>query len=377
MNTDPTHYDQNVSNREIWGTHTITTTTKRTIDTKRTQRVLRFVKAPLQTALNELRPWRYVDADFKRGKYSYGSFIRTRQREDLVDALYYYRKAHSNSNQEYDQFPSIITAYAISLYEFNRLFGDREDRCADVIRLFNEVLAIWDKANLRPEEYSETVVYLGYSYMRHYEQTKAPYAAQLAIASYERARNLELEGVHLSDRIRALSLNGSACIISTSYDLDPAIEDGELERAIGYLTEAIELSVRDPDLQARCFRNLALCHYRRYRRHPEQMDDLDGAIECNKKALVLRQDHPVTLHYLAWEYLTRYNTTNQEDDIRLAERAAEEAERLTLKGSKDLEDIRSLQSNIRMCKGRNSAPLLQVSLDSVPGWAGSVGGYSG
>ena len=83
VNTDPTHYDQNVSNREIWGTHTITTTTKRTINTKRTQRVLRFVKAPLQTALNELRPWRYVDADFKRGKYFYMDRLSEHDKERI------------------------------------------------------------------------------------------------------------------------------------------------------------------------------------------------------------------------------------------------------------------------------------------------------
>jgi len=330
----------------IWESRSVTTTTKQATKTKRKRRVLHFVTSPLQATLDELRPWRYVEADFKAGKSAYASFQRTRRKDDLETAVDHYKRAYSNSNEEHDQFPFIINAYAYSLLKFNPLYGSGENQWMDVIKLYNEVLRIWDKESPRPLQYSSTLINLGNSYLYHYEQTKRPDAAQLAIETFDRV--WDYGGVE--DWIRAECLIGSARAISMSYEIDSRVEEGDLEKVIGDLKEASEEPHWSHSLQARYFQTLAECHSRRHRRHPERLDDLNEAIDCNKKSMELRQleGDPVTLHNLALSYLTRYTTTNQEGDLRSAETAAQNAKKYAAKGSNQRAQIQALQCTIEL-----------------------------
>jgi len=135
-----------------------------------------------------------------------------------------------------------------------------------------------------------------------------------------------------------------------SYDIDSRVEEGDLEKVIGDLKEAIEEPHWSRSLQARYFQTLAECHSRRHRRHPERLDDLNEAIDCNKKSMELRQleGDPVTLHNLALSYLTRYSTTNQEGDLRSAETAVQNANKYAAKGSNQRAQIQALQCTIEL-----------------------------
>ena len=312
---------------------------------------------------NLIFPWRFVEADLKQGDSMLKSYKKTRKREELLEALSSYNKAYSSSREAHSQFPTIIINYAIALHVFNEHFGAEKDQSADVIRLFNEALAIWDKKSPRPKGYPTVLINLGNAYMFQYHKTKAPGTVQHAIEAFDKARSLE--DVPISNTVRATSFVGSASAICISCEQDKTLEDKQLDKAMIYLQDAIALSEKAPNMQAECYRKLASCHDVYYQRHPERTNDLNEAIIANKKALDLVEDHPTTLFNLSKEYFARYAATKEQGDLELAESTAEEvqesAEEVSALGIK----VRDLQRKIKAYKEQGSTMLSRDTMLSV------------
>jgi len=286
--------------------------------------------------LNRFFPWRFVEAQYQKARSAFDRYRLSNRREDLQDALDSYYRAYKDSGEEHNQYPSIIVNYAIALHLFNQRFGAEKDQSAEVIKLFNQSLEIWNKKTPKPKNYPTVLINLGNVYMDEYRKTTNPELAKLAIEQYNKARNVE--DLAITNEIRIKSLIGSATATWTLCELDRTNgRDEDLSATIIHLNDALALCDDRPDWRALCYQNLATCHDVLYQRHQDRIADLEAAIAFNKDALEINHDHAPTLFNLSKQYFARHaatevDTTGRDEFLRQAEEMAKLARQLAEQG---------------------------------------------
>ncbi|PPQ78799.1 hypothetical protein CVT24_002375 [Panaeolus cyanescens] len=206
------------------------------------------------------------------------------------------------------QNPNKYDLHADYLLALRAKFNEEHSRqyIDDAITQARAAESCWPASKMRSDEYGDFQTNLGNIYLDRYLAYKEESDLKCALQAGESA----LKSCPLSTpekRIYVLLLLGRAAHIQFNAMSSPS--PSYLTQSIGYLQEAVSLSVEGKHLRGLCYYNLAIAHNFRYE-SAKDLADLDKAISDGDEADVLLEGHPdraPCLVNLAKACITKYN----------------------------------------------------------------------